>query len=119
MQSTFTRQTHNTSYVAYSKSASKPIQVQVAGQDSTVPVHSQVLIREFISIEIDSIDDARATSQRQPTLYVKFNARSAKNPDGESVGLRENFGASIQAGGDLEKAVRHALTAGKAVYVAI
>ncbi|PCK24374.1 hypothetical protein [Rhodococcus qingshengii] len=119
MQSTFTRQTHNTSYVAYSKSASKPIQVQVAGQDSTVPVHSQVLIREFVSIEIDSIDDARATSQRQPTLYVKFNARSAKNPDGESVGLRENFGASIQAGGDLEKAVRHALTAGKAVYVAI
>ncbi|WP_137726343.1 hypothetical protein [Prescottella subtropica] len=116
----FTRQTHNTSYVAYTKAPSKPVPVRVGGGEvENLPVHSQVFIREFMSIEIDSVDSPRSQEQRSPSLYVKLNAASAKNEHGETIGLRENFGASIQAGGELENAVRHAHANKTPLYVAI
>ncbi|APE12528.1 hypothetical protein BO226_24500 (plasmid) [Rhodococcus sp. 2G] len=120
MPEQFTRQAHNTSYVAYTKDPSKkPVAVQVGTEVENLPVYSQVYIREFVSIEVDSIDAARSQEQRSPSLYVKFNAASAKNENGEPIGLRENFGASIQAGGELERAIRHALSNRIPLYVAI
>ncbi|MBM4568966.1 hypothetical protein GS489_00215 [Rhodococcus hoagii] len=116
----FTRQTRNTSYVAYTKEPSKPVPVRVGGGEvENLPVYSQVFVREFVSIQIDSVDEPRSQEQRSPSLYVKLNAASAKNERGEVIGLRENFGASIQAGGELENAIRHAHANKTPLYVAI
>ncbi|MDN5759235.1 MAG: hypothetical protein L0H59_12015 [Tomitella sp.] len=119
MSAQFTRQTHPTSYIAYTKEPSKkPVPVVVDGKNEPMQVYSEVFVREYPTIKITKVDEPRTDNQRVPSLYVKFDAASAKNADGESLRLREDFGGSITAGGDMETIVRRAYEEGVEVYVA-
>jgi hypothetical protein len=114
----FTRQTHNTSYLAYERTPSKkPVPVRVGDGVENMRVHPDVFIREYTSIKIAEISDARATNQRTPSLHVTLDASSVQTDSGKA--MRENFGGSIQAGGELENALRYAHVNGIAMYVAI
>jgi hypothetical protein len=114
---TFSRQTHNTSYIAYEARPSKPVSVKVGDQMEAVQVHPEVYVREFTSIKVAKINEARADNQRTPSLHIELDASSIELESGKT--MRENFGGSIQAGGELEKAFRHAHANGIPLYVAI
>lgn len=114
----FTRQTHNTSYLAYERNPSKkPVPVKVGDGIENMRVHSDVFIREYTSIQVAEIQDARAANQRTPSLLITLDASSVQTESGKT--MRENFGGSIQAGGELERVFRHAHANGIPLYVAI
>ncbi|MGB3674927.1 MAG: hypothetical protein WA988_10835 [Candidatus Nanopelagicales bacterium] len=113
----FTRQTHNTSYIAYEAKPSKPVSVKVGDRMEAMQVHPEGYVREFTSIKVARINEARADNQRTPSLHIELDASSIVLESGKT--MRENFGGSIQAGGELEKAFRHAHNNDIALYVAI
>ena len=68
---TFSRQTHNTSYIAYEARPSKPVSVKVGDQMEAVQVHPEVYVREFTSIKV-----AKINIDEQPQLAAQYGVMS-------------------------------------------
>ncbi|MFL0579496.1 hypothetical protein [Dietzia sp. 179-F 9C3 NHS] len=117
---TFTRQTHPTSWIGYTANPTKPTAVKraVDGEEVTVPVRPDVYVREFTSVLIKEI----TTSGREGrggtrSVSVTFDASSSET--GSDKRLKHDFSASTVEGSDVHKAAAWCHEHKQPVYVAI
>lgn len=112
MSAQFQRQTHNSSFVAYSAAPSKkPLPLAINGQAGTARLHADVFINEYTSVKIKEVTD------NGDTIHVKIDASSVVTGSGKK--LRHDFGASAHSNTDLHRLAVEAQATGRPVYLAM
>lgn len=108
----FRRQPHNSSYVAYSATASrKPIQLAVAGEPVQAKIFPDVFINEYVSVKVKEVN------ANGDTANIKFDASSVVTTSGKT--MKYDFGANVKAGSPLHQLADAARQADRPVYAAL
>lgn len=112
MSAQFQRQTHNSSFVAYSaKPSKKPVPLAINGQQTTARLHPDVFINEYTSVKISEVTD------NGDTIHIKVDPASVVTSNGK--GLKYGFGASAHSGTDIHRLAAEAASTGRPVYLAL
>lgn len=108
----FTRQSHNSSYIAYAAQPSKkPQPLIVDGKQITARIHPDVFINEYVSICVKDVAD------NGDTVNIKFDAASAVTSGDKK--MKYDFGSNVKSGSDLHRLAVEAKNTGRAVYLAL
>lgn len=118
--STFTRQTHPTSWIGYNAAPTKPTPVRLTadGAVEQKPVRPEVYVREFTSIKVKEIKVSDREG-RGGTRSVSVTFDAASSETGSDKKLKHDFSGSTQAGTDVHNALTYAHEQGLPMYVAI
>lgn len=117
---TFTRQTHPTSWIGYTAAKTKPVSIKLAADGDTTQrrVRPEVFVREFTSILVKEIKVSdRAGRGGVHSVSVTFDAASSET--GSEKRLKHDISASTIENSDVHKALQWAHEQGEPVYVAI
>lgn len=117
---TFTRQTHPTSWIGYASAPTKPVAIRLTadGDIAQRPVRPEVYVREFTSILVKEIKVSdREGRGGVRSVSVTFDAESSET--GSDKRLKHNFSGSTVENSEVHKALQWAHDSGQPVYVAI
>lgn len=110
----FTRQTHNSSFIAYAANPSKkPLPVRVAGSDTTARVYADVFINVYVSVKVQQVQE----SSTGDTVNVRFDPASVVTTSGTP--MKYAFGANTKAGSPIHHMAVAAQQTGRPVYVGL
>lgn len=118
--STFTRQSHITSWYGYTRKATNPIAVHMAADADPVTkqVRPDVWVREFPSVKVKEIKVSdRAGRDGARSVSVIFDASSVVT--GSDKTMKHDFAGSTVEGTPMHKALQQCLEQGRPVYIAI
>lgn len=117
---TFTRQTHPTSWIGYASAPTKPVAVKLTadGDVTQRPVRPEVYVREFTSVLVKEIKVSdREGRGGVRSVSVTFDAASSET--GSDKKLRHDFSGSTVESSEVHRALHWAHEHGEPVYVAI
>ena len=117
---TFTRQTHPTSWIGYTASPTKPVSIRLSadGDPTQRPVRPEVYVREFTSIQVKEIKVSdREGRGGVRSVSVTFDAASSET--GSDKRLKHDFSGSTVENSEVHKALQWAHDNDQPVYVAI
>jgi len=117
---TFTRQTHPTSWIGYTTAPTKPVAVKLTSDGDTTqrPVRPEVFVREFTSILVKEIKVSdREGRGGVRSVSVTFDASSSET--GSDKRLKHNFSASTVENSGVHQAIQWCHERNLPVYVAI
>lgn len=118
--STFTRQSHMTSWYGYTRKSTNPIAVRMASDAEPVSkqVRPDVWVREFPSVKVKEIKVSdRAGRDGTRSVSVVFDASSVVT--GSDKAMKHDFAGSTIEGTPMHVALQQCMEQGRPVYIAI